>query len=107
MREGCFQVIETGGLHVAGLINQAFYTVIRNHFLYLQLSGEPDSSILLADILDEGVSLLSLGEIWTISFASRISKAFITCMENLPPRHIHTGVEFCLFDAGLSRASPR
>ena len=52
MREGCFQVIETGGLHVAGLINQAFYTVIRNHFLYLQLSGEPDSSILLADIYE-------------------------------------------------------
>ena len=78
-REGCFQGFYWGGLHVAGLINQAFNTVFRNHFLYLQLPRVWNYN-LLADILDESVSLLSLGEIWTISFASRISKAFITCM---------------------------
>ncbi len=66
MRKGCSRVIEIGGLHDGGLINQAFGTVFRNHFLYLQLSRVCNYN-LLADILDESVSLFSRTEIWTIS----------------------------------------
>lgn len=51
--------MELGGLHDGGLINQEFGTVIRNHFLYLQLSRVWNFN-LLADIFDESVSLLSL-----------------------------------------------
>ena len=47
-------------MHVAEQINQIVINVFPNHFLYLQLLGEPDPSILLADILDESVFAFNL-----------------------------------------------
>ena len=36
MQKGCSRVIELGGLHVTGLINQAEKTVFPNHSLSLR-----------------------------------------------------------------------
>lgn len=54
-----FRVIELGGLHVAGLIIQAFYTVFSESFFIFATAKGFGLSYLLTDILDVSVSLLS------------------------------------------------